>query len=135
MEYDLSDVKTVLAKYYVGIHIDNNGCTLWDYLTKLLILYSIMTNIHDNYMLDLLDKKETDKENIKAAYFRYIKGQFGVNIIHDDEELEEFDLDEQLELDKAWLQKYSRIKDDWLINYNNLEEYETGRGEIRKLVS
>lgn len=88
MEYDLSDVKTVLAKYYVGIHIDNKGSNLWDYLTKFLILYSIMTNIHDNYMLDLLDQKETDKENIKAAYFRYIKGQFGVNIIHDDEELE-----------------------------------------------
>lgn len=50
-----------------------------------------MNIIQKDYALDFSDENETDKENIKTAYFRYIKGQFGVHIIHDDNELEEFD--------------------------------------------
>ena len=33
-------------------------------------------------MLNLFEEKENDRETIKEAYARYVKGQFGIDISH-----------------------------------------------------
>lgn len=79
--------------------------------------------------MDLLDKREHERENIKKAYFRFIKGQFGIEILHDEQGIG-FDVHEEIEPDQVWLQRQNRFNDDWEVSYDNIQEYENGKHEI-----
>ena len=76
-----------LAKYHTGIEPVTN---LWGestiklllvhFLPKIFILFTIVTLIHSEILLDLFNRKENEKETIEKAYIRFIKGQYQIDI-------------------------------------------------------
>jgi len=83
-----------MSKYYTGIIIrDFDRSTmniLVGFLPKILIMFAIISFVRYDQLYNSLNKdKEQPKERMIAAYYRYIKGKYGIDF----ESLEEWDED------------------------------------------
>jgi len=92
---EYQEIQTFVAKFYIGIILDNNQAkgnevqlyqTTLTFLPKVLILGSAMAFCQAQIMLKLFEKREQDKEPMSSAYTRFIEGKFGIQI---DEAVEE----------------------------------------------
>jgi hypothetical protein len=75
---DLQDeLRTGLANYYIGLYVVQ-GDKIWDlfihFIPKILILFVVTNHIQQEVLLNLLEGKEQQREDIKTAYARFIKG-------------------------------------------------------------